>query len=97
VSDALQGANLEALLANEEQLVAAMADVGRLDSAMASPELREELALARTSLEKCRRLGAVVRQLGDACLVAQGRGGEYSRTGSSTGQQPRGAGVQARV
>ena len=97
---ALGGARLDELLATEEQLVAALAavsELARVDEGIDSPALRAELALARAALDTCRHLGAVVRQVSDACVVAQGRGGEYTRAGSSTALDTRGAGVQARM
>jgi uncharacterized protein YigA (DUF484 family) len=100
VAAALGGARLEELLSTEEQLVAALAalsEVARANEGIVSPELRAEITLARSALDTCRQLGAVVRQVCDACVVAQGRGGEYNRAGSSTMLVTRGAGVQARV
>jgi hypothetical protein len=100
VAAALGGARLDELLATEEQLVAALAalsDLTRADERIVSPALRAELGLARAALDSCRQLGAVVRQVCDACVVAQGRGGEYTRAGSSTALDSRGAGVQARM
>ena len=97
---ALGGARLDDLLATEEQLVAALAalsELARVDEGTVSPALRAELALARAALDTCRQLGAVVRQVCDACAVAQGRGGEYTRAGSSAAIDSRGAGVQARM
>ena len=100
VAAALGGARLDELLATEEQLVAALAalsDLARADEGIVSPALRAEIRLARAALDTCRQLGAVVRQVCDACVVAQGRGGEYTRAGSSTALDTRGAGVQARM
>jgi hypothetical protein len=100
VAAALGGARLEELLSTEEQLVSALAGLSELargDEGIASPELRAELMLARSALDTCRQLGTVVRQVCDACVVAQGRGGEYNRAGSSTVVETRGAGVQARM
>jgi hypothetical protein len=97
VSAALCSASLEDLLATEEQLATALADVGRIHPGMVSPELAAELTRARTALDTCRGLGGVVRQVADACLLAQGRGGVYNRAGSSTAVEARGAGVQARM
>lgn len=100
VAAALGGARLDELLATEEQLVAALAalsDLTRANERIESPTLRAELGLARAALDSCRQLGAVVRQVCDACVVAQGRGGEYTRAGSSTALDSRGAGVQARM
>jgi hypothetical protein len=100
VAAALGGARLDDLLAAEEQLVAAMAalsDVPSMDEGIVSPALRAEIGLARAALDTCRQLGAVVRQVCDACVVAQGRGGEYTRAGSSTALDARGAGMQARM
>jgi hypothetical protein len=100
VAAALGGARLDELLATEEQLVAALAalsELARVDEGIVSPALRVELMRARSALDTCRQLGAVVRQVCDACAVAQGRGGEYTRAGSSTALDTRGAGVQARM
>lgn len=100
VAAALGGARLEELLATEEQLVASLAGVSELavaGEAIVSPALLAELTLARAALDSCRQLGAVVRQVCDACAIAQGRGGEYTRAGSSTARDTRGAGVQARM
>jgi hypothetical protein len=97
VADALRAACLQDLLDTEEQLVSALAEVANVHESMVSPALGSELARARTALDTCRQLGGVVRQVCDACLLAQGRGGEYNRAGSSTALQTRGAGVQARV
>lgn len=100
VAAALGGARLEELLATEEQLVAALAGLSELvraDEGIVSPALRAELTLARAALDTCRQLGAVVRQVCDACVIAQGRGGDYNRAGSSTVVDNRGAGVQARM
>jgi hypothetical protein len=97
---AIGGARLDDLLATEEQLVAALAELTELASAgegIVSAAVRAELTLARAALDTCRQLGAVVRQVCDACAIAQGRGGEYTRAGSSTAPEARGAGVQARM
>jgi hypothetical protein len=100
VAAALGGARLDDLLATEQQLVAALAGVtelARANEAIVSPALRAELTLAWVALDTCRQLGTVVRQVCDACVIAQGRGGEYTRAGSSTSLQTRGAGVEARM
>jgi hypothetical protein len=100
VAAALGGARLDDLLAAEEQLVAAVAAVSELvgrNEGIVSPVLRAELTRARASLDACRQLGAILRQVCDACVIAQGRGGEYTRAGSSTAVDTRGAGVQARM
>ena len=100
VAAALGGARLDDLLATEQQLVAALAGLSELtgaNEAIVSPGLRAELTLARAALDTCRQLGTVVRQVCDACVIAQGRGGAYNRAGSSTALETRGAGVEARM
>jgi hypothetical protein len=97
VAAAIRGASLTDLLATEEELGAAVADAARLHEGMDSHELGVEVTRARGALDTCRLLGGVVLQVSDASLLAQGRGGEYNRAGSSTALEARGAGVQARV
>src|ERR1700730_1203577 len=75
VAAALGEARLDDLLATEEQLVAALAggsELARADEAIVSPALGAELTRARVALDTCRQLGAVVRQVCDACAIAQG-------------------------
>lgn len=99
VVEALLGARLEDLLSAEEQLAAALSGAGQVHEAASGDRLalEAEIVGARAAFEKCRQLGAVIRQTSDACLAAQGRGGEYTRAGSSILSAPCGAGVQARA
>ena len=99
VADAIRGARIEDLLGAEDQLVMALADVARIRTVDPADRatLRAELGSARTALQTCRQLGAIVRQATDACLVAQGRGGAYTRAGSSSALEMRGTGVHVRI
>jgi hypothetical protein len=100
VAAAIGGARLDELLTTEEQLVASLttlSELVRVDEGIVSPALGAELTRARAALDTCRQLGAIVRQVSDACVIAQGRGGEYTRAGSSTALETRGAGVEARM
>jgi hypothetical protein len=98
IAHALQSANLNALLAAELELSAALESLGRLRgiSPLDRPAVRDELARARIALSRCRTLGSVVDDVAEATLIAQGRVGDYDRAGAQP-PQTRAQGLQLKA
>src|SRR5437868_4738667 len=100
IAAALQSPNLDALLAAELDLSAALDGVARLGAVSLQERgaVRDELVRARAALSRCRTLGSVVDDVAEALLIAQGRAGDYDRAGSrSTPLAPRAGHLKARM
>jgi hypothetical protein len=76
---ALAAPNLDALLAAEQQIEAALARLPPVE-ALSSEErmaVRAEVEAASGALTRCRRLGAALNEFVRTSLDVQGRGAEY--------------------
>ena len=80
LGDALSRADLDQLLATEPVLSSAMEAVARLRPARADRESRAAIERARTSLLRCRRLGAALVEFTRISLDPSGEAG-YSSMG----------------
>jgi len=85
LAGALAAVDLEAMLACESELASALAEFG--DRSLLDPASRagtaRELQAAKSSLTRCRRLGATLSDLTRLSLAARGEGPAYGRTGQS--------------
>ncbi len=81
VADALAAPSLDALLAGESAVEAALANLPSLAGLGANERARVRLELerARAALLRCRRLGAALTDFTRASLDAQGHAQEYGR------------------
>jgi hypothetical protein len=79
LSDALVHVRLDGLLAAETAMVDVLAEVGRLTPATQWDRQAtvRELAAARATLTRCRRLGNTMGEMVRLSLTAQGRGEAY--------------------
>jgi hypothetical protein len=83
LAGALATVDLDALLASEAELAAALAELG--DPRLLEPASRmattRELRSAKSALTRCRRLGATLSDLTRLTLAARGAGPAYGRRG----------------
>ena len=81
LAGALAGVQLDALLASETDLADALSEIGRLtpDPSWDRGSTARELAAARATLTRCRRLGSTLGDVVKISLAAQGRGVGYGR------------------
>lgn len=99
---ALAAPDADRLMAAEAGLAAALAAVPSLDSATPADRarVRAEVAQARSTLARCRILGASLVDTTRITLAASGHGGEYGRSGEPAPGVPagsRGHHVRARL
>jgi hypothetical protein len=85
---ALASGSAANLAVTEAGLAAAIADVSRVSLTSIAPgdraRLREELAQARATLDRCRVVGTAVSGVIDGCLAARGLSNSYDRAGKHT-------------
>src|SRR2546422_1938620 len=85
---ALASGSAANLAATEAGLAAAIAEVSRVSPISIAPgdraRLREELAQARATLDRCRLVGTAVSGVIDGCLAARGLKNSYDRAGKYT-------------
>lgn len=93
VAAALSAPDADALLAAETGLAAALAELTRPSTVAADERaiLAAEVIRARATLARCRILGASVADATRLSLAAQGRAGDYGRSGEPAPSSPDGA------
>lgn len=96
VGNALARANLERLLTAEPELATALDAVARLQPGSLDWEARVAIDAARSSLLRCRRLGAALLEFTRISLDPTGQSG-YSRTGMVPGTAQAGTASAAAV
>jgi len=97
LAEALASANLDQLQASEALLAGALADVQQAQVDRSEPQtVAEELGRARAALERCRRVGGALADIGAAVLASRGIYTDYDRAGS-TSTAARGAAPRARL
>lgn len=93
VAAALSAPDAEALLAAETGLAAALTELARPSTVTADERsaLAAEVIRARATLARCRILGASAADVALLSLAAQGRAGDYGRSGEPAPSSPDGA------
>jgi len=84
IAGALLSPDLDHLLAEEQELGAALHALGRVRGVDAGERaaMREELRRTGAALVRCRAFGSVLDDATRATLASQGRGAEYDRAGA---------------
>lgn len=100
-ADALAGPRLDALLASEAGLAAALEGLPPVENVKSltaddRAQLRAQLEGALLSLRRCERLGASLTDFVRASLLAQGRTGSYGRSGVESEPVARSASLNTR-
>jgi hypothetical protein len=91
IGDALVEGQVDALLAVERELGAAVHRLAALEAGVAASDrgtVRAEIEAARGALTRCRRLGSMLERLALSALSDQPRSGAYTRTGRAAPLSP---------
>lgn len=100
VARALSTPDNSALMAAEQGLAAALADLGHVTTVASNERaaIAAELTRARAALARCRILGSSAADVVQAALAAQGRSGGYNhRAVMPVGPGLRGTGMKGRL